>query len=279
MSAAAPSPGRSCRSHLSLWNQHSARSIFAGCAAKDRWRRPQSARRSRRAARLKRRDLSSLPVRRSTFKPSIRDVTRCHRQNIAWILNCACAMSNFRGRLSLRLFGSDFKRRITVTLLQIWRTEYSFLLNVRRKDPEWTPWSGPLQSAAKSFHEKEKKNTFAQKCFEFWTRGDAVSSGGNKRWQLLSTWWAGLGPVVWTAASHGFLLARSHGDPYWKTGNSGLCCLTCLTCLSKDARGLIYNALTDRATGKPVLLCLCVCVGVCVCTGGQFCTHHSCLQT
>lgn len=60
-----------------------------------------------------------------------------------------------------------------------------------------------------------------------------------------------LGLVVWTAASHGFLPARSHGNPYWKTGNAALWCLTCLACLSKDARGLIYNALMDRATGKP----------------------------
>lgn len=60
--------------------------------------------------------------------------------------------------------------------------------------------------------------------------------------------------VVCTAVSHGFLPARSHGNPYWKRGNTGLWCLTCLTCLSKDARALIYNALMDRATGKPVSL-------------------------
>lgn len=40
--------------------------------------------------------------------------------------------------------------------------------------------------------------------------------------------------------------------PYWKTGSTGLWCLTSLMCLSEDAGGLIYNALMGRTTGKHV---------------------------
>lgn len=72
---------------------------------------------------------------------------------------------------------------------------------------------------------------------------------------LLCTVQSAFGLVVWTAGSHGFLPARSHGNLYWKTGNAALWCLAYLACLSKDARGLIYNALMDRATGKPPSSC------------------------
>jgi len=67
--------------------------------------------------------------------------------------------------------------------------------------------------------------------------------------------WSCSQSLVWTAVSHGFLPGPGHAvlaAPYWKTGSIGLWCLTCLTCLSEDASWLIYNALMDRATGKPI---------------------------
>lgn len=61
-------------------------------------------------------------------------------------------------------------------------------------------------------------------------------------------WWSGLlRHVVSCWPAHVISAA-----PYWKTGNTVLRCLTCFTCLSEDVSGLIYNALMDRATGKPV---------------------------
>lgn len=54
--------------------------------------------------------------------------------------------------------------------------------------------------------------------------------------------------VTWFPVGPGHAVLAA---PYWKTGSTGLWCLTCLTCLSEDASGFIYNALMDRATGKP----------------------------